>query len=174
MKIQSIANSAYNRSQYQTTNTPNNNQPSFQHRKIYEEKLWDKDILHAITHNSEIDKLENYLKKKFSVLELSIHSHDYNVPKDEERFSINCVYDRKHNISGEEATLFPPTNKKGLLSLIDNFKASKMIEHIEARERLHNMKKNRPSHPITHQTMPEADKKNKNFFINLINKLTNI
>ena len=57
MKIQNI-NSTYNRTQYQTVKKSNNSQPSFQHRKIYEEKFWDKDILHAIKHNKEIQKLE--------------------------------------------------------------------------------------------------------------------
>lgn len=61
-----------------------------------------------------------------------------------------------------------------MLEFIEKFKAKNIIEHIEARERLHNMKKNKPSHPTAHQTMQEADKKNKNFFVKLINKLTNI
>ena len=37
MKIQNI-NSTYNRTQYQTVKKSNNSQPSFQHRKIYEER----------------------------------------------------------------------------------------------------------------------------------------
>ena len=140
MKIQNI-NSTYNRTQYQTVKKSNNSQPSFQHKKIYEEKFWDKDILHAIKHNKEIQKLEAYLEKKFAVLELTLHSHDYNVPKEHEKFSINCIYDRKHNISGEETELIPASNKKTMLEFIEKFKAKKIIEHIEARERLHNMKK---------------------------------
>lgn len=172
MKIQNI-NSTYNRTQYQTVKKSNNSQPSFQHRKIYEEKFWDKDILHAIKHNKEIQKLEAYLEKKFAVLELTLHSHDYNVSKEHKKFSIKCIYDRKHNISGEETELIPASNKKTMLEFIEKFKAKNIIEHIEARERLHNMKKNSYNHTTASQTMPK-DKKNKNFFIKLINKLTNI
>lgn len=60
-----------------------------------------------------------------------------------------------------------------MLEFIEKFKAKNIIEHIEARERLHNMKKNSYNHATASQTMPK-DKKNKNFFIKLINKLTNI
>ena len=60
-----------------------------------------------------------------------------------------------------------------MLEFIEKFKAKNIIEHIEARERLHNMKKNSYNHTTASKTMPK-DKKNKNFFIKLINKLTNI
>lgn len=78
--------------------------------------------MHAIKHNKEIQKLEAYLEKKFAVLELTLHSHDYNVPKEHEKFSIKCIYDRKHNISGEETELIPASNKKQCLNLLKNLK----------------------------------------------------
>ena len=134
MRIQNIQTSNYlSQNTYQNIN---NSQPSFQHLVIVSKRNWQKDILKAVLHNRELKKFENYLKKRHSVLELHLSSHDWTRESGYNNLSITCTYDRHSKIEGLEEVIIPSTSKERLLNNLKNFRAKDIIRRIEAREHI--------------------------------------
>lgn len=134
MRIQNIQTNNYlSQNRYQNIN---NSQPSFQHLVIVSKRDWQKDILKAVLHNRELKKFENYLKKRHSVLELHLSSHDWTRESGYNNLSITCTYDRHSKIEGLEEVIIPSTPKERLLNNLKNFRAKDIIRRIEAREHI--------------------------------------
>ena len=111
-------------------------QNRYQHLVIVSKRDWQKDILKAVLHNKELKKFENYLKKRHSVLELHLSSHDWTRESGYNNLSITCTYDRHSKIEGLEEVIIPSTPKERLLNNLKKFRAKDIIRRIEAREHI--------------------------------------
>ena len=103
-------------------------QPSFQHRVIY--GIWEPHILERIKNNVELQKLEQFLERKHSVLELTIKHHGWSKGKSEQ-ISIDCIYDRRTKISGRKAEIVPPTQTENILEEIDKIQYKEILKRME-------------------------------------------
>lgn len=131
MKIQNIQ--SYNNTNNKTRNNIQKGykqnysaQPSFQHRVIYGN--WEPHILEKIKNNTELQKLEQFLEKKLSVLELTIKHHGWSKNGKSEQISIDCIYDRRTKISGRNAEIVPPTPTENILKEIDKIQYKDILK----------------------------------------------
>lgn len=143
MNIQRVG--VYNNFNNVQNNRKNNSEPSFQHLKIISKEHWDKEILAAVTNNSEIKRFENYLEKKHSVLELTTSSDSY--AKGGTEYSVTGIFARKFKILGIEGVISPMSNKEQTLANLKKFKCDKLIKTFEKEEAKYNQK-----HPHHHET----------------------